>query len=88
VFHLCLAALVWAYNRQDQPPLHRRLTFGLLLLCCIAHSLIFQALFFVLGLRSWELLGAKALLVGLLAGLSLVVYSGLGTKAGTAWHGD
>lgn len=41
---MCLATLVWVYNRQNQTEFYRRLT-SLLLLYCIGHTLILQFVF-------------------------------------------
>ena len=44
VFYMCLATLVWVYNRQNQTLFCKRLA-SILLIYCIGHSLILQFCF-------------------------------------------
>ncbi|KAF7632546.1 hypothetical protein Mgra_00008061 [Meloidogyne graminicola] len=76
-FYMCLATLVWVYNRQNQTEFYRRLT-SLLLLYCIGHTLILQLLSIKFSLYSWQLLTTKAALTTILFVLTLVVYTGIG----------
>uniref|UniRef100_A0A915MXC1 BOS complex subunit TMEM147 n=1 Tax=Meloidogyne javanica TaxID=6303 RepID=A0A915MXC1_MELJA len=76
-FYMCLATLVWVYNRQNQTLFYRRLA-SLLLLYCIGHSLIIQLLSIKFTLYSWHLLATKAALTFVLFVFTLIVYSNVG----------
>uniref|UniRef100_A0A915PIM1 BOS complex subunit TMEM147 n=1 Tax=Setaria digitata TaxID=48799 RepID=A0A915PIM1_9BILA len=78
VFYIAMAALVWLFTRNDLRSGMKRIV-ALLITLCVFHEFIEQAAVVYLDLRSWTLLGAKAMFTLGLAMGTLVAYSSLGT---------